>query len=282
MNAPSAHSSLPGAQADGQALHEALRVSQVGDAWEGVVQEGWDIFGIPHGGYLMALSANAGLAASGACDIFTITTHFLAKARFGPMSFAVRPLGGGRRFRSHLVEASQDGRVVLTSVMSLGDRDTFSGPRWDDRSRPDLDGVVGPRAGDQDQPFPAPNLGQRLGLQLDRDTQGFASGTAGDEAVIRALVEPVVPTPTDQLLALVACDATPPAAWNVLGMSGWVPTVELTAHVRARPGPGPLSVVASTRSISDGLLEEDAEVHDADGRLIVLSRQLARWTDAGA
>ena len=109
-------------------------------------------------------------------------------------------------------------------------------------------------------------------------------GTSGAAAVdnllhlgadVRAVAESV---PADQLGALLACDITPPAAWNALGARGWVPTVELTAHVRARQGVGPLSVRAWTHHVQDGFLEEDALVHDADGRLIVQSRQLARWT----
>jgi hypothetical protein len=48
--------------------------------------------------------------------------------------------------------------------------------------------------------------------------------------------------------------------------------------VRARTGVGPLSVRATSRHVTDGFLEEDALVHDAEGRLMVQSRQLARWT----
>jgi hypothetical protein len=259
-------------------LADALEISAHEGGFRGRVHHGWDVFDIPHGGYLAAMAANAGLTATGAEDVFTITTHFLAKAVVDPIDFTVRRLGGGRRLSSHLVEGTQAGRPVLTAVMSVGDRSGLMGARWEQRTAPDLEGRLTPPAGAGEEPFPTPAVAQRLGMRLVVDDLGFVYGDLGD-AVIRAEVDPVVPTPTDQLLALVTCDATPPAAWNALGMTGWVPTVELTAHVRARPVPGPLRVVAMTRSVGDGLLEEDAEVYDADGTLVVLSRQLARWSE---
>lgn len=59
-------------------------------------------------------------------------------------------------------------------------------------------------------------------------------------------------------------------------MTPWVPTLELTVHVRARPAAGPLRVRFSTRALMDGYLEEDGELWDADVRLVAMSRQLAR------
>ncbi|MCV2463732.1 thioesterase family protein, partial [Streptomyces sp. ICN988] len=52
--------------------------------------------------------------------------------------------------------------------------------------------------------------------------------------------------------------------------------VDLTAHVRCRPAPGPLRVSITTRNLAGGFLEEDAEVWDSADRLVAQSRQLAR------
>ena len=72
-----------------------------------------------------------------------------------------------------------------------------------------------------------------------------------------------------------AVDALPPTAFE-LGLSGWVPTVELTVHVRARPAPGPLRISVTTVNLAGGFLEEDVQVWDTANRLVAQSRQLAR------
>jgi hypothetical protein len=79
----------------------------------------------------------------------------------------------------------------------------------------------------------------------------------------------------DPLSLLLAVDALPPVTFD-LGIAGWAPTLELSAHVRARPAPGWLRVRVSTRNLAGGLLEEDAEVWDSTDRLVAQSRQLAR------
>lgn len=69
-------------------------------------------------------------------------------------------------------------------------------------------------------------------------------------------------------------DAFPPPVFAHLP-SSWVPTVELTVHVRGRPAPGWLMGSFRTRFLVDGYLEEDGELWDSTGRLVALSRQLA-------
>lgn len=260
-------------------LHDALAVRVEGDRGVADVRDGFDVFGIPHGGYMAALGANAALTWSGAPDLFTVTTHFLKKTEHAAIEFDLRELGGSRRFRTVLVEGRQNGRTVIVTMASVGNRDDFDGPSWHDRRAPGyLDDDLGPRPEELREPQTTPAIARQLGLRLERATAHFAMGRTSDRAIVGSRVEAPPGTPTDQLLAIVACDITPPAAWNVLGQSGWVPTVELTAHVRARPAPGHLDVVAMTASVSDGFLEEDAEVYDSTGQLVLLSRQLALWS----
>jgi acyl-CoA thioesterase len=67
-------------------------------------------------------------------------------------------------------------------------------------------------------------------------------------------------------------DAVAPAAFELNIRA--VTTVELTVQLRARPAPGWLAYRTSTRFLSDGYCEEDAELWDSAGRLVAQSRQL--------
>ena len=69
-------------------------------------------------------------------------------------------------------------------------------------------------------------------------------------------------------------DALPPVAFD-LGIQGWAPTLELSTHVRAQPVDGWLRVELSTQTVTGSLMEEDAAIWDASGRLVAQSRQLA-------
>jgi acyl-CoA thioesterase len=80
--------------------------------------------------------------------------------------------------------------------------------------------------------------------------------------------------PDLRALALMA-DSLPPSVFN-LGAAGWVPTLELTVHFRAKPAPGWLLVGFRTRFLINGYLEEDGEIWDSKGDLVAQSRQLAR------
>lgn len=79
----------------------------------------------------------------------------------------------------------------------------------------------------------------------------------------------------DTLACLLSADAFPPAVFGLLGMVGWVPTVELTVHVRQRPAPGWMLGHFWTHDLCDGRVIEDGALWDATGRLVVPSRQLA-------
>jgi hypothetical protein len=139
---------------------------------------------------------------------------------------------------------------------------------------PPMDQCFGP----QDGPAPVEGssaITDRLMLKLDPATLGWALGQPSGRGEMRAWFGLADGRDADPLSLLLAVDALPPTAFEI-GLKGWVPTVELTVHVRSRPAPGPLRVSITTRNLAGGFLEEDAEVWDSADRLVAQSRQLAR------
>ncbi len=271
-----AATSAVGGDGGADVLADGLSVWTGAHGIEGEVRPGFDVFGVTHGGYLTALCAHALIRHTGLSDILSVTTHFLRKAREGPIRFDVQAAGFSRRFTSVAFTARQAEDVVLAGTGLLGDREAHEGPRWERDVPFDPTGLrwtPHPAEAGADMPFPLPNVALPTGMRLDLSTVAFVSGEKAEDARIRALMDCA---PDDRLAPLVACDLTPPVVWNVLGMGGWIPTLELTAHVRARPSSGPLRIEAVTRHVSGGFLEEDARVWDSEGTLVVQSRQLAR------
>jgi acyl-CoA thioesterase len=161
-------------------------------------------------------------------------------------------------------------RVVVAAT--YGDLDAAAGPTSIQAERPefpppeDCIRAAGPNA---------PPFMQQFDLRLTPETASWAmtkpSGVAEAAGWIR-FADGREPDPT--CLPLMS-DAFPPTVFNVLP-SLWVPTIQLTVHVRGRPRPGWLQARFRTRYLIDGHLEEDGEIWDSSGRLVALSRQLAR------
>ena len=75
---------------------------------------------------------------------------------------------------------------------------------------------------------------------------------------------------------LVFADAMPPATFD-LGLWGWVPTLELTVHVRGLAAPGWLRVVQRATVLRDGWVDEECLLWDSTDHLVAQARQLAGY-----
>jgi hypothetical protein len=115
----------------------------------------------------------------------------------------------------------------------------------------------------------------RLDIRLRPGDDAFQRGATTGSASITGWFSFADGRPLDTLALLLVADAFPPPVFNIDMPPGWVPTIELTVHVRAVPAPGPLACRFATRFIQGGYLEEDGELWDSAGRLVAMSRQLA-------
>ena len=119
----------------------------------------------------------------------------------------------------------------------------------------------------------AASLLERLDLQIDPATAGWAAGHPSGAGSMRGWLRMRDGREPDPVMLLFALDALPPVAFD-LGILGWAPTLEFTGHIRRRPAPGWLRVALSSENVTAGLMEEDAVVWDSEGRFVAQSRQL--------
>ncbi|GHK04540.1 hypothetical protein SY2F82_63370 [Streptomyces sp. Y2F8-2] len=243
---------------------------------------GWTIINAVNGGYLLAVLGRALADALPHPDPFTVSAHYLTASQPGPAVVRTDVVRTGRTLstgQASLFQFDEEGHEVerIRVLASYGDLDSLPDDvRTSARppAMPPLEQCFGP----QDAPAPVPGssaITDRLMLKLDPATLGWALGAPSGKGEMRAWFGLADGRDADPLSLLLAVDALPPTAFE-LGISGWVPTIELTVHVRSRPAPGPLRVSITTRNLAGGFLEEDAEVWDTDDRLVAQSRQLAR------
>ncbi|MER6385558.1 thioesterase family protein [Streptomyces sp. NPDC001127] len=242
----------------------------------------WTIFGAVNGGFLLAVLGRALADALPHPDPFTISAHYLTASRPGPAVVRTETVRTGRTLstgQASLFQYDEQGNEVerIRVLASYGDlaalpadvRTTATPPAF-----PPLEQCFGP----DDGPAPVDGgsaIADRLMIKLDPATLGWALGAPSGKGEMRAWFGLADGRDADPLSLLLAVDALPPTAFEI-GIQGWVPTVELTVHVRHRPAPGPLRVSITTRNLAGGFLEEDAEVWDSEDRMVAQSRQLAR------
>ena len=116
----------------------------------------------------------------------------------------------------------------------------------------------------------------RMDIRLTPQTAGWAQGQPSGAGRLDGWVRFSDGREPDVLAVLWALDAMPPVAFD-LGLFGWTPTLEFSAHLRAHPAPGWLQVELRTETVVGGLMEEDARIWDSAGRLVGQSRQLCGW-----
>ncbi|MFF4541750.1 thioesterase family protein [Streptomyces aureus] len=243
---------------------------------------GWTIINAVNGGYLLAVLGRALADALPHSDPFTVSAHYLTASQPGAAVIRTDVVRTGRTLstgQASLFQYDDEGREVerIRVLASYGDLDTLP----DDVRTTALPPAIPPMDqcfGPQDAPAPIPGssaITDRLFLKLDPATLGWALGAPSGKGEMRSWFGLADGRDADPLSLLLAVDALPPTAFEI-GLSGWVPTVELTVHVRCRPAPGPLRVSITTRNLAGGFLEEDAEVWDSADRLVAQSRQLAR------
>lgn len=239
---------------------------------------GWLIGGGLNGGYQLAVIANALRAASpDRPDPVVMSAHFMAAATEGEATIHTRMLREGGRLATLSAELIQNDTHCVSATATYGDAAAMSTDVATMAGPPDIPPVDACLSAELAPPglrSAAPML-ERLDLRLDPSYAGWARDQPSRSGVIQGWLRFADRREPDTRSLLFAVDALPPVTFD-LGLPGWAPTIQLTAHVRAIPEPGWLLVRHATRNVAGGMFEEDCDIWDSSRRLVAQSRQLAR------
>jgi hypothetical protein len=263
----------------------ATAVQQTGDPtlFEARVHHLWTVGDKPNGGYLLALLGRAArIIARGAAnadwEVLSSSITYLRPPELGPGTVRTTLLRSGRTAAHVRAVLAQGGDDLVDAVYVLGALPEVPVTRYDST-----------------EPFHAPHpeecvrltpkiptgvyvgIMDVLDLRLDPATLPFAVSPPppGTPAELRGWTRFADGSEPDALSVLFFADAIPPATL-MIGSTGWVPTLQMSAYVRARPAPGWLGVRMTAGLVADRMVDETCVLWDSLGHMVGQSTQLAR------
>jgi Thioesterase-like superfamily len=247
-----------------------------GGVYDIVINPDWTIVGKPNGGYLLAMLGRAAAAEVTQPHVLAASAHYLRSPEPGPAVLETDVVRAGRSASQVRARLHQGGEVCVESLVTVGELAGTAGDfQWTGIEAADIapwdDCVRLPSTGPGGM---AVTIMDQLEIRLDPDTLGFASGRPSGRGELAGWLALPGGADFDDLSLLLALDCYPPATFDI-GESGWVPTLELTAYVRAVPAPGPVRVRQKVGVIEGGRVDETCLVWDSTGHLVAQSTQLA-------
>jgi hypothetical protein len=234
----------------------------------------WGVGGRPNGGYLLAVLGRAVVQGAAHPDVLAVSAHFLRPPAAGEAQVATEVVHEGRSVSTLRADLVQDGRTCVTALVTLGSVDETS-PLWvGDIAEPDVAPAEDcTRLVSATEAFEVPLMDQ-LDVRLDPRSVGWTVGRPGGSGELLGRIALLDEPAFDPLALLVAVDAFPPATFEV-ELSGWVPTIQLSAYVRARPADGPVVVRHRAQVVGQGRVDETTTVWDRNGAVVAQATQLA-------
>lgn len=242
--------------------------------FSGQISQNWSISGVPNGGYLMAIIANAMLQSSKMTATPTVTANFLNRSEPGEATILIERMATSRQFDRFEARLQQNGNEKVRAFGTFaGESNECILESYETKS---------PEITEPEKCLPVPEIPDytlfgQMDIRLDPVCTGWLSGDLSDRSETKGWIKFKDKRPFDALSILLIADSFPPAVLASQGMVAWVPTLEFSVNIRSLPTTTWLKGVFQTRFITCGLLEEDGEIWDQNGELVAISRQIAQY-----
>ncbi len=237
------------------------------------ISDKWSFRGVPNGGYMMAVMANAMSQCSKKKFASIITANFASRCAPGEVEISLERISHSGSFYRMGAKMLQGGEE---KVRAMGTFTDFKKENIDKRYELNAP-VLYPVEKCVNVPeSPEHTFFNNVDVRLDPGCTGWMHGKLSDRSELKGWIKFKDDRPMDMFTTLVVADAFPPPSFATLGISAWVPTLELSVNIRNIPQTEWLKCVFRTRSMNNGILEDDGEIWDENGELIAISRQIAQ------
>jgi acyl-CoA thioesterase len=241
--------------------------------WRGELREGWRIGAVPNGGYVLAVAGRVLSEALDHPDPLSVNAFYLAPTVLGPIDCHVETLRVGRNTTHASVRMFQQGELKVLVTAACTDLSSLAGETWSAKPRPQYPSWEECTPSGQDK---VEFFRERVDIRLVSGVEVFSRREPNGSGEFCGWIRHRDGAVPDSISLLMFADAFAPPAFTIFGPLQWVPTIELTVQVRARPAPGPLQARFYSRHLTRGVIEEDGEFWDSAGELVALSRQTAK------
>ena len=242
-------------------------------AWTTRLAGDWNIGDNSNGGYALTPVLRALRELTGQPDPISVTTHFLRPAR-GDADARIEAtlIRSGRTTATARGSLSQEGKDRLVVIASFGDleQQVGVGPEVspDPPDLPPVERCIQRSVLEQGVDLP---LLSRAEICVHPD---HAVPGGSERAVVEGWIRFADGTHPSTLSLPFFTDAFPPSIFSLVGSTGWVPTIELTVHVRRVPAAGWLRGRFECDDLHGGRMIETGALWDSGGALVARCRQL--------
>ena len=242
--------------------------------WSARLSSNWNIGENSNGGYALTPVLRAMRTLVAHRDPISVTAHFLRPTR-GDAQVEVRAeaVRAGRTvstLRGSLWQDRTQRLAVMAAFADLGASDHFDSHEIAQTAPliPPVQECVHRVRLEQGVDLP---ILSRVDTRVHPD---HAQAGTSDRALLDGWIRFADAADPSTLSLPFFADAMPPALYPLLGFVGWVPTIELTVHVRRPPAPGWLQTRTECHDLHRGRMIESGSLWDSGGALVACVRQI--------